>query len=369
MKQTPLHSRHVDAGARMIDFGGWDMPVTYSDIATEHAAVRNEAGLFDLGHMGRVAISGPDARELVQKAQTNDLERNPEGQIRYALLLQDDAGVIDDILVHNRGHDIFLVVNASNRETVVARLEELRGDLDCKIDDQSESLSMIAIQGPKSAAIVQKLTAIDLEGLGYYRLVEGEIDGVEGMITRTGYTGEDGFELYAPADAGREALGPRPRGRPRGPASLRPRRARHAAPRGGHAALRPRDRSPEINPFEAGLNFGVRLKKPDYPGREVAREGQGRGPGPQALDRPRRRGTTHPPPGLRGAPVATPKSASVCSGTLSRPPSTGASRRRSSRRARPRPRTPRPSKSTFAASVLRRARSLFPSTSETAAAR
>ena len=146
MKQTTLHARHVALGARMIDFGGWDMPVTYSDIATEHAAVRQSAGLFDLGHMGRIAISGPDGRTLVQKSQTNDLERIPEGQIRYALLLADDGGVIDDILVHNRGHDVYLVVNASNREVVLAHLAELARGLQVTIDDQSERIGMIAAQ-------------------------------------------------------------------------------------------------------------------------------------------------------------------------------------------------------------------------------
>ncbi len=277
MKKTTLHQKHVEAGARMIDFGGWDMPVTYSDIAGEHLAVRRSAGLFDLGHMGRVAISGPDARELVQKSQSNDLDRIPAGQIRYALILADDGGVIDDILVHNRGRDIYLVVNASNREVVVERLRELAAGLDVTIDDESERVGMIAVQGPRSPEIVQQLTDIDLADLGYYRLAEGEIDGTAGMITRTGYTGEDGFELYLPAEKA-PALWDRVLElggdlvRPCGLGARDTLRLEAGMPLYGHEM----DRG--VNPVEANLMFGVRLKKADYPGRAVLERVKAEGP-------------------------------------------------------------------------------------------
>ena len=270
MNKTPLHEKHVALGARMIDFGGWDMPVSYADISSEHLAVREKAGLFDLCHMGRVRIHGPDAEKMVQGAQTNDLGRIGEGQIRYAMLLHDDGGVIDDILVHRRSSDIYLVVNASNRERDLARLNELAAGMEVTIDDESMTTAMIAIQGPNSPAIVAALApSFDVEGLGYYRLAEGEIDGAAAMLTRTGYTGEDGFEIYAPTeiigtlwdralelgtDSGLIACGLGARDTLRLEAGM---------PLYGHEI------TDEVNPVEAGLMFGVRLKKSDYPGRDA----------------------------------------------------------------------------------------------------
>ncbi|MCA9319340.1 MAG: glycine cleavage system aminomethyltransferase GcvT [Planctomycetes bacterium] len=284
MNRTPLHDKHCALGARMIDFGGWDMPVTYADIATEHAAVRSRAGLFDLCHMGRVSVHGPDAEKLVQRAQTNDLDRIGMNQIRYAMLLHDHGGVIDDILVHRRDRDVFLVVNASNRERDLARLRELGQGLNAQVDDLSDEMAMIAIQGPASAAIAARLVDdIDIAGLGYYRLAEGRIMGQPSMVTRTGYTGEDGFEFYVPKsivaslwDAALEA------GQPEGliACGLGARdtlRLEAGMPLYGHEI------TDDINPVEAGLMFGVRLKKDDYPGREVLTRVKAEGPARQLV--------------------------------------------------------------------------------------
>jgi aminomethyltransferase len=263
----------------MIEFGGWEMPVSYTDITTEHKKVRTAAGLFDLCHMGRVAISGPDAERLVQNAQTNDLARIPLNKIRYAMLLFPHGGVIDDILVHRRPHDVFLVINAGNREADVAQLRTLAKGLNVVIDDQSDTLGMIAVQGPKSAEVVKKLTQdIDVDAIKYYSLAEGTIDGAQGMITRTGYTGEDGFELYVPVaglahlwnavlEAGR-------------PVSLTPcglgardtLRLEAGMPLYGHEI------TAEINPIEADLMFGVRLEKPAFVGRDALVKVQTDGP-------------------------------------------------------------------------------------------
>lgn len=269
MKKTRLNQKHHDAGARMIDFGGWEMPVIYRDITQEHAAVRERVGLFDLGHMGRISVSGPDAEELVQGAQSNDLGRIGDGQIRYALLLQDDGGVIDDILVHRRAEDIFLVVNASNYDRDVARLRELAGDRDVNIKPLDE-LDMVAVQGPRSAEVMKKLAPeLDIDGLGYYRLAEGPVLGHDATVTRTGYTGEDGFEIYAHEDHIAEiwdaalSAGEEFGILPCGLGARDTLRLEAGMPLYGHEI------NETINPVEAGLMFGVRLKKSDYPGRDV----------------------------------------------------------------------------------------------------
>ena len=278
--RTPLYDKHVAHGAKLIEFGGWDMPVSYSDITTEHHHTRTKAGLFDLCHMGRVAISGPDAAELVQVAQTNDVSKIPPNKIRYAMLLLEDGGVVDDILVHQRGHDIFLVVNASNRQRDVELLKKLAQGRNVIVDDQSDQLAMIAIQGPESANIVQALAPqIDLSKLKYYSLVEGPIHHTLGMITRTGYTGEDGFELYVPTKdisglweralvLGQEV--------PLLPCGLGARdtlRLEAGMPLYGHEITE------SINPIEADLMFGVRLDKAaDFVGKTALKTVEKNGP-------------------------------------------------------------------------------------------
>ncbi len=263
----------------MIDFGGWEMPVSYTDIMSEHRTVRQGVGLFDLAHMGRIVIQGPDADALVQRSQTNDVDRIKVGQIRYAMFLNDQGGVLDDILVHRRPSDLFLVVNASRRDVDIARLRELSEGLDVVIDDQSERLGMLAIQGPKSPDVVRRLVEdIDVDALGYYRLAEGRILGQPGMITRTGYTGEDGFELYLPApslvdlwDAALEHGAPEGL-RPCGLGARDTLRLEAGMPLYGHEITE------DVNPVEAGLMFGVRLKKPDYPGKDVIARVKAEGP-------------------------------------------------------------------------------------------
>lgn len=279
MKRTALYSKHLEAKARMIEFGGWEMPVLYTDITTEHKKVRTEVGLFDLCHMGRVSIRGKDAEKLVQKVQTNDVTKIPLNKIRYAMLLFPHGGVIDDILVHRRASDIFLVINAGNRDVDIAHLKEIAKGMDVVVDDQSDTLGMIAIQGPKSAAVAKKLVSgIDIDALKYYSLAEGLVNGEKGMVTRTGYTGEDGFELYAPAATlGKlwdQALiaGKDENIAPCGLGARDTLRLEAGMPLYGHEI------TAEINPIEADLMFGVRLEKADFIGLDALKKVNAEGP-------------------------------------------------------------------------------------------
>lgn len=279
MQRTPLFDRHTNAGARMVPFGGWDMPIAYSDITTEHLLVRSDAGLFDLCHMGRVRVSGPGAMELIQKVQTNDVEKISTGRIRYALFLNEAGGILDDILVHRRENDIYLVVNASNLAADMELLKAAADGMDVQVDDESEAVGMIAIQGPKSEAIVARIAPeMNIAGIPYYGLAEGSIGTQEVMVTRTGYTGEDGFEIYAPSNMITELWDQSlEQGAPfnLAPCGLGARdtlRLEAGMPLHGHEI------NDTVNPIEAGLNFGVRLKKCDYTGIEALRKIKAEGP-------------------------------------------------------------------------------------------
>lgn len=203
MKSTALHQAHESHGARLVDFAGWAMPVQYSGIREEARHVRRAVGLFDLGHMGRVAVRGSAAEAFLQELQTNDVEKIKPGKIRYAMILDEKGLTQDDILVYREpegGEGFFLVINASNTERdlgIMRALASRHGD-DVVIEDQTDALGMIALQGPRSEAVAQKITDIDLSQVRYYSWARGEIGGVPAALSRTGYTGEDGFEFYLP---------------------------------------------------------------------------------------------------------------------------------------------------------------------------
>ncbi|MDQ3653633.1 MAG: glycine cleavage system aminomethyltransferase GcvT, partial [Chloroflexota bacterium] len=204
MKQTALLDRHKALGARIVPFAGWEMPVQYEGILAEHRAVRTAAGLFDLGHMGQVDITGPDALAFLQYTTTNDFSTLGPGEAKYGLLPNEQGGVVDDIIVYRNpeGHGGYMVcVNASNTDKDVAWWQELRdrrSDFDITVRDVSPELGMIAIQGPHAEAIVKRVTDVPVEDIDYFSWRIGTIAGVEARIARTGYTGEDGFEFYAP---------------------------------------------------------------------------------------------------------------------------------------------------------------------------
>jgi aminomethyltransferase len=267
LKLTPLHSKHLGLGARMVDFGGWDMPVQYSGILEEHHAVRNGVGLFDVSHMGEIEIRGPEALQLAQQVATNDVSRLETGQIQYVGLLYEHGGFVDDILVHKvAGDHYFLCVNASNQEKDFEYIRSVNR-WQAEVDFASPRYAQLAVQGPQACATLQKLTRADLPHIRYYRFVDDEVSGAPARIARTGYTGEDGYEIYiAPEEAPRiwdlllEA------GREFGikPCGLG---ARNTLRLEAGMSLYGHEIHASITPFEAGLEWIVKMGKGDFIGR------------------------------------------------------------------------------------------------------
>lgn len=251
----------------MVDFGGWEMPVQYSGIVDEHNAVRRSVGLFDVSHMGEIDIRGPQAFELVNFVTTNAPARLRQGQVHYSGLLYDHGGFVDDILVHKVAEDhYFLCVNASNQEKDTVHIQA-NNRWDAEVELSSDRYAQLAIQGPNALATLQKLTATDLAGVGYYWFVDGEVSGVPARIARTGYTGEDGFEIYVPPEeaariwdevlrAGSE-FGIKPCGLG----------ARNTLRLEAKMALYGHEINAEITPFEADLGWIVKMEKGDFIGR------------------------------------------------------------------------------------------------------
>jgi aminomethyltransferase len=200
LKKTPLHANHVALGARMVPFAGWEMPVEYSGISQEHNAVRTAAGLFDVSHMGEIEIAGKDALAAVQHITSNDASKLQVNQAQYSALTTPDGTFVDDLLVYRMGPSHFLlVVNAGNIDKDHAWIAEHAPQAgDVAVVNSSDRYALIAVQGPKARAIVQRLTGVDLASIKYYWFAHGEIAGVRGTISRTGYTGEDGVEVFVP---------------------------------------------------------------------------------------------------------------------------------------------------------------------------
>jgi aminomethyltransferase len=200
LKKTALHATHVALGARMVPFAGWEMPVEYSGITAEHLAVRSAAGLFDVSHMGEIEIAGKDALAVVQHISSNDASRLQVNQAHYAALTTPEGTFVDDMLVYRFAPSHFLlVVNSSNVDKDYAWIgEHAKKAGDAAIVNSSDRYALIAVQGPRAKHIVQSLTAIELDAMKYYWFAHGEIAGVRGTVSRTGYTGEDGFEIFCP---------------------------------------------------------------------------------------------------------------------------------------------------------------------------
>ena len=274
LAQTPLHAWHAGHGGRMVDFAGWSMPVQYGSIVAEHQAVRRRAGLFDVSHMGRLRFEGPDAAQFLDRLVTRRVDDLPPGQIRYALVTNDAGGIRDDVLVYHLasrdgGTYYGMVVNASNREKIVAWIHQKLGDCDLECIDTTHEQAMIAVQGPLAERILQPMVDVSLAELGYYTGSEALIHEHPGIVSRTGYTGEDGFELIVPAAAA-EAVWEQllDNGRNDGviAAGLGARdtlRLEAGMPLYGH------ELSEEITPLQAGLNFAVNFEGRDFPGCSV----------------------------------------------------------------------------------------------------
>jgi aminomethyltransferase len=198
---TPLNDRHVALGARLIDFAGWLMPVQYAGIIEEHRAVRERAGLFDLSHMGELFVEGPEAGAGLAAALVSDPTALVPGRAQYSMIVTPSGGIIDDLIVYRLGPDRFLVVaNASNARVVSDALAERLASFRAILDDRSLATALVAIQGPRSVEITRPLTGVDLDTLRYYGIAEGEVAGIPALVARTGYTGEDGFEVFVDTD-------------------------------------------------------------------------------------------------------------------------------------------------------------------------
>ncbi len=269
LRRTPLYEEHKALGARLVDFSGWEMPVQYEGIKAEHGAVRSRAGLFDVSHMGEAFFRGPDAEEAVQRLVTRDVSRLAEGQAGYSAVCYEDGGTVDDVLVYRRPEDFLIVVNAANREKDLEHFQENTGDLDVEVSDESDGWALLALQGPEAAGLLQNLTETDLSNLKYFRFAEGEVVGAKTSISRTGYTGEDGFEIFVhPDDAPRvwrELLGAGAT-----PAGLG---ARDTLRLEAGMCLYGNELDPETTPLEAGIGFAVHLdKEQEFIGQDALRK-------------------------------------------------------------------------------------------------
>src|SRR3989475_3662636 len=200
LKKTPLNARHRASGAKMVPFGGWDMPVEYSSIVDEHLAVRTRAGLFDVSHMGEIEVAGTDALAAVQRVSSNDASKLQIGQAQYSGLLTPQGTFVDDLLVYRLAAEHFLlVVNAGNIEKDHAWIaDQIKPAGDAVAVNASSRYALLAVQGPEALGIVQSLTAVELSPIKYYWFAHGEVANVRATISRTGYTGEDGFEIFVP---------------------------------------------------------------------------------------------------------------------------------------------------------------------------
>jgi len=271
LKKTPLHARHLASGARMVPFVGWDMPVEYAGIQDEHMAVRAHAGLFDVSHMGEIEIAGRDALAAVQRITSNDASRLQVGQAHYSGLMTPHGTFVDDLLVYRLAETHFMfVVNASNIAKDYAWIaREIAPVGDAVAVDTSSRYALLAIQGPKALAIAQRLTGVDLASIKYYWFAHGEIAGVRGIISRTGYTGEDGFEVFvSPQAADRVWTALMEAGREDGlvPAGLG---ARDTLRLEAAMRLYGNDIDETTTVLEADLGWIIGWKKGDFIGREA----------------------------------------------------------------------------------------------------
>lgn len=274
LKRTPLAAEHEALGARMVDFAGWFMPVQYTSVVAEHEAVRNQAGLFDVSHMGELRVRGKQACDFIAHVTTNNPAKLVDGQAQYSIFTNEKAGVIDDLLVYREGEeDFLLVVNAANQDSDEAWLRQHIGKFDAELTNEGPQTAQLALQGPKAIAIAAKLTDTDLDGIAYYHFTRGKVAGIDCIISRTGYTGEDGLELYCASDDAvdlwRAVLDA---GKDDGlvPVGLA---ARDTLRLEARMPLCGSDMDENTTPLEAGLGFAVKtLKKAKFMGQDVLKQ-------------------------------------------------------------------------------------------------
>ena len=268
LKRTPLYEAHRALNARFVEFAGYEMPVQYTGVIEEHLKVRSSAGLFDVSHMGEVEVKGPLALEALQKVTTNDLEKIGNGQCQYTPLCYPEGGVVDDVIVYRFSRERLLVcVNASNRAKDFAWLSE--NIKMAEVKDISDSYAQLAIQGPSSVEILKPLSEVDPASIKRFSFVEAKVAGLKAIVSRTGYTGEDGFEIYLPPEGAAavwEAILKEGAGYSIAPAGLGARdtlRLEMGYPLYGH------ELTDKTTPIEAGLRRFVALDKPSFIGKDV----------------------------------------------------------------------------------------------------
>ena len=287
-KTTCLHDKHVALGALMSPFGGFDMPIQYAGITEEHNAVRQHCGVFDVSHMGEVNISGPDAERYVSHIFTNDISGAPDGKIFYGMMCYDNGGTVDDLLVYKRGDNNFLlVINAANIDKDVEWIRSHAEGYDIEIDDLCDKLGELAVQGPEAEEVMEQVLGISCAHLGFYTFEEMLLDGEHILVSRTGYTGEDGFEIYAAHEVIRslwDQLMESGRCQPCGLGCRDTLRFEVGLPLYGD------ELSEDITPIMAGLGIFVKLDKPEFIGKEALARQKEEGPakklvGLELLDR------------------------------------------------------------------------------------
>lgn len=280
LRRTCLHEFNAARNARFVDFAGWEMPVQFRSILEEHRAVRTSAGMFDVSHMGEIAVRGPQAADLIDRLITNDVSKLYPGRVLYSPMCQVHGGVIDDLLVSMREPGEFLIcVNATNATKDLAWMQQHAQDFDCSVTDESARWGLIALQGSKSPAILQPLTPAVLGGIKYYHFVEAPVAGAASIISRTGYTGETGFELFCPWDqAATIAAALEEEGAPHqlticGLGARDSLRLEAGYPLYGHEI------NDDISPIQAGLSWTVKLNKSaDFVGRTALKKEKADGP-------------------------------------------------------------------------------------------
>jgi aminomethyltransferase len=270
LKRTPLYQAHTSIGARMVDFAGWEMPVQYSGHIPEHTAVREAAGLFDVSHMGEIEIRGADALALVQLISTNDASKLQDNQVQYSTMTDETGGVLDDLLVYRLNADYFLlIVNAGGTDSDFEWIKERGGGLNVEVDNTSPAFALLALQGPRAERILQELSDHMLDRIPYYWSQRVSVDGVDCRVSRTGYTGEDGFEILCRASDARHLwnrllVTGSDRGLiPCGLAARNTLRLEAAYRLYGH------DMDLTTTPLEAGLGWVVKLAKGNFIGRDA----------------------------------------------------------------------------------------------------
>lgn len=275
LRKTPLNAVEKELGGKMVDFGGWELPVQYSGILDEHEAVRSSVGIFDVSHMGEITVTGPGALDLLQRTTCNDVSKLEDGRAQYNGLLYPNAGFVDDILIYrNSVDDYFVVVNASNTDKDFEWLLGSAKDSGAEVKNVSADYAQLAIQGPRAQELLQPLTDVELAPMKYYRFGKGNVDGVPAIVSRTGYTGEDGFEVYVAPEHGPRILRKLVEGGAK-PCGLG---ARDTLRLEAKMALYGNDIDQSTTPLEADLGWIVKLEKGEFLGRDVLEREKQEGP-------------------------------------------------------------------------------------------